>query len=222
MSTAKPRVKRAEKKEGDKPKAPRSKAAKAAAADASDAPADAPATELKRSIKRKRSEHKSDFEKATKEELGRRIMKTLPERHRGWNRFVQEESKANPGTAGVAHAEEMSRRWRSLTDDQRASYHAAYEADNAAYKNAIKALSAEERKYLRDYMRFKRDVRRASSKRTESNTAYMRFNVVQHPKIHKEHPELSFGDISRKVAEIWNTLPKEEKAQWAAQESAQE
>lgn len=145
---------------------------------------------------------------ATVEELGRRIEKSLPPVLRPWNEFVKRESKSKPHNSGEVHAKAMSDAWQHLPADEREKFRQAYHDSKVRREEAVKALSAEDRRHWRLYSRALR-LKRKERQSTRRPTGYMVYNLKRHREIRRDNPSMLFGAVSKQVADEWCKMSAE-------------
>lgn len=98
--------------------------------------------------------------------------------------------------------------WRNLDDKEKSRYEKMASTDKERYKDEMKDYSPppatkEKGKKKKDPNEPKRGM-----------SSFMYFSNEVRPKIKKEHPEMSFGELGKKIGEMFRELSPEEKLKY--------
>jgi len=107
--------------------------------------------------------------------------------------------------------------WKGLDADGKAKYEAMAKADKERYK-----------KEMADYTPAKSpsDGKKATKKKKDPNapkgakSAYIYFSNEQRVKLKEKNPDMSFGEVAKKIGELYKALSPEEKKKYEAMAEA--
>lgn len=130
-----------------------------------------------------------------------------------FNKAVRESVvEANPGIKGSEILSIISKMWKETAEEDKAEYIAAAAADRLRYE-------AEMEKYEKEHPE---EARKSSpgNDRPKKTTAYTLFQPDCRKTLESEYPDLNGKEITKKIAEMWNELKKEDPKKVAEYQAA--
>uniref|UniRef100_A0A8C0KTH1 HMG box domain-containing protein n=1 Tax=Canis lupus dingo TaxID=286419 RepID=A0A8C0KTH1_CANLU len=98
-------------------------------------------------------------------------------------------------------SEKCSERWKTMSAREKGKFEDMAKADEACYEREMKT-------YIPPKGETKRQFKDPSAPRRPPS-AFFSFYSEYCPKIKGEHPSLSFGDVGKKLGEMWNNTADE-------------
>ena len=106
--------------------------------------------------------------------------------------------------------------WKTISDDEKAKYQAMADKDKERYNEEMKnytppagTTSAGASKTPK-----KGKAKKDPNAPKKPMTAYFHFNSEMRPKVKKEDPDLSFGDVGKKIGAMFRELSEEDKEKY--------
>lgn len=120
---------------------------------------------------------------------------------------------ANPDAKNTEIVSIMAKQWKETAEEDRTEYNESAAADKIRYEEAMKIFEAEHP----DQARAKSSP--GSGKPTKE-TAYHLFSEEHRKSVETENPDLDGKQITKKLAEMWDLLKKEDKEKVAEYQAA--
>ena len=112
----------------------------------------------------------------------------------------------------------LSPRWKALSKEEQQPYVEKHLADIVRYKEELSNLSQNHRRLLREHRRIKKQSKKKKPKTPLS--PYMFFVTSVYSKLKEQNPDCSFIEIGKKLGEMWNQFPLEERQEYIDQNRA--
>merc|ERR1719261_184491 len=118
--------------------------------------------------------------------------------------------KENPGISIGEISKKLGVEWKALTPEEKAPYEAMASKDKQRYKDETanytppKTLSSPSKK----------KTKKDPNEPKRGMSSYMIYSQKNRSKIKESYPDLSFGDLAKKVSETFKQLSAEEKKKY--------
>ena len=114
-------------------------------------------------------------------------------------------------------ATKISAMWKEISDEDKAPYEEKAAADKARYLKEMETYVPPEPTSDDDEPAAKKSPKKKAPKKDpnapkKGKGSYMFFAEAKRSEFKELYPELSFGDLSKKIGEAWKTITDEEKA----------
>ena len=126
-----------------------------------------------------------------------------------WNFYCVDKVHDSLGIVSMAHKyKALSPKWKSLEKYQKDIYYKLHQKDCERYDLEYSNLSPDE-KLL---MNRKKKTKKGTNKPKKGLSAYMFFMKDNRQRIKEQYKLSSFGEISRQMGLVWNSLTQDEKS----------
>mmetsp|Transcript_25840 Transcript_25840/g.36546 ORF Transcript_25840/g.36546 Transcript_25840/m.36546 type:complete len:219 (-) Transcript_25840:362-1018(-) len=132
-----------------------------------------------------------------------------------WIFFLTMSYKRHKESGGVTSFKkfwtELSPQWKNMNEEKKKPYIQFHEDDKVRYNNEMKNLKEEDLQKIDTYRKYckLRKAARKESKPRPVLTNYMAFARTERPKIRKENPAISFGELGKLLGARWKTASPE-------------
>ena len=120
---------------------------------------------------------------------------------------------ANPSMQFAEVTREVTKRWKAQTDAERAVYMRRGAEDRQRYQREVEAF---QRKYPGEPLKKQKKPRKPRGPK-KPRSAYLYFSNENRPRLHTANPlGLSFGEVTKRLAEEWTKLNEKQKDPYVA------
>ena len=133
--------------------------------------------------------------------------------------------EANPGIAFGEVAGKISALWKAASDEDKAPYEEKAVADKERYLKEMETYVPPEPTSDDDEPAGKKSSKKKAPKKDpnapkKGKGSYMFYAVAKRDELKEAHPDLSYGDLSKKIGEAWKAASDEDKAPYEEKAAA--